>query len=42
MASTNERPLHIPEENVYDKVHWTLYLAIIGVIAGLYLLVQAG
>ncbi|MGC6484047.1 MAG: hypothetical protein ACON4P_00095 [Candidatus Puniceispirillales bacterium] len=42
MASSKDRPENVPEENVYDKVHWTLYLAIIGVIAALYLLVQAG
>ena len=35
MASQKSRPAHVPEENVYEKMHWMVivtYLAAIGAI----------
>ncbi|XDZ66823.1 hypothetical protein AB8880_05390 [Alphaproteobacteria bacterium LSUCC0684] len=39
---TVTRPSGVPEENVYDGMHWTLYIAMIAVIATLYVMVNAG
>ncbi|CAI8329539.1 MAG: Uncharacterised protein [SAR116 cluster bacterium MED-G04] len=39
---TQERPKNIPEENVYNKLHWTIYLVIIATAAALYLIINAG
>ena len=38
MAATKPRPDHVPEENVYNGVHWLViltYLAAIGGVAAL-------
>ena len=43
MAASNPRPDHVPEENVYNGIHWMVlvnYLAAIGGVA--ILLVNAG
>ena len=42
MANQKPKPHGVPEENVYDNMHWTLYIALLAVIAALYLLVVAG
>jgi len=39
---TVTRPAGVPEENVYNGMHWTLYIAMIAVIATLYVMVNAG
>ena len=36
------KPHGVPDENVYDNMHLTLYIALLAVIADLYLLVVAG
>ena len=36
MASANQRPTHVPEENVYSRMHWMVlvtYVAAVGAIA---------
>tara|TARA_B100001057_G_C22029326_1_gene636546 strand:+ start:342 stop:473 length:132 start_codon:yes stop_codon:yes gene_type:complete len=36
MASANQRPAHVPEENVYSRIHWMVlvtYVAAVGAIA---------
>ncbi|MDA7599199.1 hypothetical protein N8835_04160 [Alphaproteobacteria bacterium] len=43
MASQKPRPANVPEENVYEKMHWMVlvtYLAAIGSVAAL--IVYAG
>ena len=35
------RHAHIPEENTYPKLHWTIVVALIGAAAALYLFVRA-
>ena len=40
MAS-KKRPSGVPEENVYDKLHWSIVIAMLMAIAALYLLVSA-
>ncbi len=42
MASNKPRPDGVPEENVYNRFHWTLYPAILGAVAAVYLLITAG
>ena len=43
MAGSKPRPDHIPEENVYNGVHWLVLLTYIAAIGGVTaLLVQAG
>ena len=39
---TNARPQGVPEENVYDNMHWSLYIAMAAVIGALYVVVNAG
>ena len=36
-----ERPLHIPEENVYKSVHWTIILAYAIAAFAIYLLLSS-
>ena len=36
MGSSNERPAHVPKENVYTRMHWMVlvtYVAAVGAIA---------
>jgi hypothetical protein len=41
MAKTDKnRPSHVPDENEYHGFHWTLALALIGIIAAIYLFVS--
>ena len=43
MAGNKPRPDHIPEENVYNGIHWLVLLTYITAIGGVTaLLVQAG
>ena len=43
MAGNKPRPDHIPEENVYNGVHWMVLLTYIAAIVGVaVLLVNAG
>ena len=43
MAGNKPRPDHIPEENVYNGVHWMVLLTYIAAIGGVaVLLVNAG
>jgi hypothetical protein len=35
------RPSHVPEENVYNKIHWTIVIALISVAAAVYVFVQS-
>lgn len=35
-----ERPAGVPEENVYDKLHWTVIVALVAVIAAIYFAVN--
>ena len=37
----NKRPAHVPEENTYPRLHWTIIIALIGAAVALYLFVQA-
>jgi hypothetical protein len=39
--SKKTRPSHVPEENVYNKMHWTIVLALISVAAAVYVFVQS-
>jgi len=36
------KPAGVPEENVYDGMHWSIYIAIVAVAAVLYVIVNAG
>lgn len=38
----DKRPDSVPEENVYNNLHWTLYLMFIAFAASLYLIINAG
>ena len=43
MAGTKPRPDHVPEENVYNGVHWMVLVTYIAAISGVaMLLVNAG
>jgi hypothetical protein len=44
MASktTKQRPAGVPEENVYNRMHWTIIVALIASAVALYLIVMAG
>lgn len=44
MASkvTKQRPAGVPEENIYDKMHWTLIVAFVATAVTLYFIVTAG
>lgn len=33
------RPEHVPEENIYKKTHWTLFIAFIAFLVALYMIV---
>ena len=36
IVSANQRPAHVPEENVYSRMHWMVlvtYIAAVGAIA---------
>jgi hypothetical protein len=35
------RPSHVPEENVYNKIHWTIVIALISIVAAVYVFVQS-
>jgi hypothetical protein len=37
-----ERPTGVPEENVYNSLHWTLFVAVVAACVTLYLAVSAG
>ena len=37
----NKRPAHVPPENTYPKLHWTIVIALIGAAVALYLFVRA-
>ena len=39
--SKKTRPSHVPEENVYIKMHWTIVIALISVAAAVYVFVQS-
>lgn len=36
-----ERPAGVPEENVYNSIHWTLIVALIATAGAVYLAVTA-
>lgn len=38
--SSKTRPDHVPEENVYNKMHWTIIIALISVAAAIYAFVS--
>ena len=38
---TKKRPAHVPPENTYPKLHWTIVVAFISAVVALYLFVQA-
>lgn len=40
--STKERPAGVPEENVYNSVHWSILLGYALAAAALYLLLFSG
>jgi len=43
MATSKPRPDHVPEENVYNGVHWMVILTYVAAIGGVaVLLVNAG
>ena len=43
MASQKERPANVPEENVYNGIHWMVILTYGGAIGGVaILMVNAG
>ena len=43
MASQKERPANVPEENVYNGIHWMVIMTFVIAISGLtILLVNAG
>ncbi|MGC6498096.1 MAG: hypothetical protein ACON4I_09340 [Candidatus Puniceispirillaceae bacterium] len=43
MASQKERPANVPEENVYNGIHWMVILTYVAAIGGVaVLLVNAG
>ena len=43
MAGNKQRPDHVPEENVYNGVHWMVILTYIAAIVGVaVLLMNAG
>ncbi len=43
MASQKERPANVPEENVYNGIHWLVILTYVVAIGGVaILLVNAG
>jgi hypothetical protein len=35
------RPSHVPEENVYNQIHWTIVIALISTVAAVYVFVQS-
>lgn len=35
-------PEGVPEENVYDSIHWTIYAVIAAYAGSLYLIINAG
>jgi len=37
-----ERPAGVPEENIYDSMHWILLVALAAVCVTIYLAVNAG
>ena len=39
---TDQRPAGVPEENVYNGLHWTLPIAFAAVIGTLYVIVSVG
>ena len=41
MASQKERPDHVPEENVYNNLHWMVLLTYIVAIGGLSMLIMS-
>ena len=42
-AQKKERPANVPEENVYNSVHWTIILSYLAAAVCLYLLLaEAG
>jgi hypothetical protein len=42
MSKTNKtRPSHVPAENEYHRFHWTLVIALIGIVCAVYLFVSA-
>lgn len=43
MAGNKQRPDHVPEENVYNGVHWMVILTYVAAIGGVtVLLMNAG
>lgn len=40
--NTKPRPDNVPEENVYNKTHWTIFVAMVAVIVTGYFVVTAG
>ena len=42
MAKPKNRPAGVPEENVYNRLHWTHYIALAAAAAAVFLLVVAG
>lgn len=40
-ADNKPRPSHVPEENVYNKTHWTILVALISVAIAVYVFVKA-
>lgn len=42
MAATQKtRPAHVPEENEYHSIHWTVILTYLSAAAALYLLLSS-
>ena len=41
MAKADKLPAGVPEENVYNRLHWTCYIALLASIAALYLIVTS-
>ena len=42
MAKAKQRPKGVPEENVYNRLHWTHYLVLLASAGALYLIINAG
>ena len=40
MGSAKQRPAHVPEDNVYPRMHWTVILTYVVAIGAITLLMQ--
>ena len=41
-GASKETPKGVPEENVYNRLHWTHYIVLLAAAAALYLIINAG